>query len=192
MRVDWSGLIFTHCLPGPHLRCVHLQSVIVRGRVQAAGVLREAYRNEALFRWLLGDVRKDVKGKEKEESLLQWLVDWVGPCAVSLRQSPGVAIFLCLCPGAAYGGTPLYVVLAAYGGTPLYVVLWLGTTTSHAHARTRTRQRLSRSWRYSHCLAIPHRAMRHGGGGDGHADDGSAPPLPRGCVVVESPGADLL
>ena len=42
--------------------------MIVRGRVQAAGVLREAYRNEALFRWLLGDVRKDVKGKEKEES----------------------------------------------------------------------------------------------------------------------------
>ena len=157
--------------------------MIVRGRVQAAGVLREAYRNEALFRWLLGDVRKDVKGKEKEESLLQWLVDWVGQHAVSLRLSPGFAICLCLCLNVASGGTPLCV------------VLWLGITTSHVHARTRTLQRLSRSWRYSHCLAIPHRATRPsggGGGGDGHADDGCAAPLPRGCVVVESPGAGLL
>ena len=48
----------------------------------AKEVLREAYRNEPLFRWLLGDVRKDNKGKAKENLLLEWLVDWrISSCA---------------------------------------------------------------------------------------------------------------
>eukprot|EP00802_Teleaulax_amphioxeia_P018169 Tamp_18351.p1 GENE.Tamp_18351~~Tamp_18351.p1 ORF type:complete len:307 (-),score=66.29 Tamp_18351:79-999(-) len=48
----------------------------------AKEVLREAYRNEPLFRWLLGDVRKDNKGKAKENLLLEWLVDWrISTCA---------------------------------------------------------------------------------------------------------------
>jgi len=44
------------------------------GMEGAKEVLREAYRNEPLFRWLLGDVRKDNKGKFKENLLLEWCV----------------------------------------------------------------------------------------------------------------------
>jgi len=42
------------------------------GMEGAKEVLREAYRNEPLFRWLLGNVRKDNKGKFKENLLLEW------------------------------------------------------------------------------------------------------------------------
>ena len=46
--------------------------------------------NEPLFRWLLGDVRKDNKGKAKENILLEWLIDWrVSSC---LRYSHTLAI----------------------------------------------------------------------------------------------------
>jgi len=46
--------------------------------------------NEPLFRWLLGDVRKDIKGKAKENILLEWLIDWrVSSC---LRYSHTLAI----------------------------------------------------------------------------------------------------
>jgi hypothetical protein len=46
--------------------------------------------NEPLFRWLLGDVRKDIRGKAKENILLEWLIDWrVSSC---LRYSHTLAI----------------------------------------------------------------------------------------------------
>ena len=63
----------------------------------AKEVLREAYRNEPLFRWLLGDLRKDNKAKLKENLLLEWLIDWrVSSCwryshclAIPRRSQPG-------------------------------------------------------------------------------------------------------
>ena len=67
------------------------------GMSGAKEVLREAYRNEPLFKWLLGDVRKDNKGKAKENMLLEWLIDWrISSCwryshclAIPQRSRPG-------------------------------------------------------------------------------------------------------
>jgi hypothetical protein len=68
-RIDMVGLNLN--LP--------VRPVLLRGADGIEGakeLLREAYRNEPLFRWLLGDVRSDNKGKQKENLLLEWLIDW--------------------------------------------------------------------------------------------------------------------
>lgn len=70
------------------------------GMERAKHVLREAYRNETLFRWLLGDVRNDAKGKAKENLLLDWMIDWkLSSCwrnshclAIPQRSRPGQAV----------------------------------------------------------------------------------------------------
>lgn len=74
-RIDMVGLNLN--LP--------VRPVLLRGTDGMEGakeLLREAYRNEALFRWLLGDMRGDNKGKQKEDMLLEWLIDWrVSTCS---------------------------------------------------------------------------------------------------------------
>ena len=43
---------------------------------QVRKVLREAYAEDQIFKWLLGDVRKDPQAAQKTSALLDWMVDW--------------------------------------------------------------------------------------------------------------------
>jgi ribosomal protein S18 acetylase RimI-like enzyme len=81
----------------------------------ARKALREAYAEDQVFKWLLGDVRKDPQASQKTSALLDWMVDW----------------------------------------------------------------RISTCWRFSYCLAIPHRAQ---------SDSGGATSEIKGCAFITCPG----
>mmetsp|Transcript_27645 Transcript_27645/g.73067 ORF Transcript_27645/g.73067 Transcript_27645/m.73067 type:complete len:310 (-) Transcript_27645:113-1042(-) len=64
---------------------------------QARVSLREAYAEDQIFKWLLGDLRKDPLAAQKTNTLLDWMIDWrISNCwrlshclAIPARPQPG-------------------------------------------------------------------------------------------------------
>lgn len=74
-REDFSTRIQTVQL---HLNLPVRPFLVNTGRdfEQARRVLREAYAEDQVFKWLLGDLRKDPQAAQKTKALLDWMVDW--------------------------------------------------------------------------------------------------------------------
>jgi hypothetical protein len=113
----------------------------------AKHVLREAYRNEPLFRWLLGDVRKDNKGKAKENMLLEWMIDWrisncwryshclAIPQRQALRQGQGASFGDEGPEDIAMSGCAIVTYPGRYGSFPSYMCALLPAFQSHFFGR---------------------------------------------------------